>query len=88
MKFPTHITMTVTHNDYKCYYLTVEQYLNDPQNRDLTDVTDADRAEMLRTGEVWEVHWYPRTPVGFNWVAAATLERAMAAACELVGEVP
>lgn len=41
------------------------------------DVLPQDREEMMRTGDVWVVHWYPDTPVGFHAVAAATLDRAI-----------
>lgn len=80
---PQHICMSIRHNPHAGDYMTVEKWL---EHRDLegsgADIKPEDRAEMLRTGEVWEISWCPRTPVGSCWVAAASLYRAL----ELAGE--
>lgn len=78
MKLPKHISLTIAHNPHAVYYESVEDYLA----RDHVDVSPEDRAEMVRTGEVWEIHWYPDTPIGFCCIAAATLERALEIANE------
>lgn len=45
------------------------------------DILPEDKAAILTTGEMWEIRWYPDTPVGYCTVAAATLERALELAC-------
>lgn len=83
MKLPKHICLSISHNAHKGIYETIEKWL---EHRDLDgsseDLKPEDRAEILRTGEVWEVSWCPNTPVGSCWVAAATLERALELANE------
>jgi hypothetical protein len=76
VKLPKHVTLNISHQPHLAVYETVEEWLS----TDFADVTPEDRAEMLTTGEVWVVQWYPDTPVGFCAVAAASLERALALA--------
>lgn len=75
MKLPKHIGCIIRHNQHALYYETVEDYLARPGTDE--DVSAGDRMEMIRTGEVWEIQWYPGTPVGFCVVYAPTLERAL-----------
>ncbi len=75
MKLPKHINLMIEHNPHRANYETVTQWLDD-ENRS-ADVTDDDSAEMLATDEIWVIHWYPETMVGFCAVAAATLEKAL-----------
>ena len=32
------------------------------------------RERAIQTNELWELHWYPRTPVSFCYVCAPTLD--------------
>jgi hypothetical protein len=73
---PRHIHLAIDHQPHAVMYMTVAEWLED-RDTEHVDINDADREEMLRTGEVWVVTWYPDTPVGFNSVAAATLDRAL-----------
>lgn len=96
MKLPEHIGMHLRHNQHKLYYETVEDYLGRDESL-MHEMAPADLAEMIRTGEIWELQWYPDTPVGFCIVYAPTLERALALAnadeqgsttCPGVGRTP
>jgi hypothetical protein len=79
MKLPRHIHLSIEHQPHAVNYQTVEEWLA----RDFGgDIAEADRAQMIATGEVWVIQWYPDTPVGFCVVAAATLERALELANE------
>lgn len=75
--------LRLTHNTHKDYYQTAAEYLADVDagcNNDKPDLdycTAEDRAACVATNEVWDMHWYPRTPVGFHHMAAPTLERLM-----------
>ena len=79
MKLPKHIAFSITHNDYRTNYETAEEYIKTTEDQGLAH-SMVDREEMLRTGEIWELHWYPDTPVGFIHVMASTLEKALAVA--------
>jgi hypothetical protein len=79
MKLPKHVGAIVRHNQHRLYYETVEQYLARDEGQEMDP---ADRATMIATGEVWEIVWYPDTPVGSCCVLAATLERALELANE------
>lgn len=63
-------------------YETVDQWLE----RDDCPCPCVDLDEMRRLNEVWEVQWYPSTPIGSHRVAASTLELALARALELERE--
>jgi hypothetical protein len=75
IKLPRHLGLHITHNQHKIYYMSIQDYVTD--GRDRWDVDQADLDEILSTGEIWEIQWYPNTPIGFRAVAAATLERAL-----------
>lgn len=77
MKLPKHINLTIEHNPHASHYLTAEEYLDEDLKDFASDIAPADRAAMIATGEIWEIQWYPDTPIGFYVVAAATLERAL-----------
>ena len=74
MILPHHINLTIEHQPHACYYESVDRWLADD---DRVSTLPGDEAEIRRTGELWVIQWYPQTPVGFNAVAAATLERAL-----------
>ena len=76
MKLPTSIAHSIEHNEHNTSYQGVEQYLQDI-NIDDENCLPEDRAEIIRTGELWIIRWYPTTPVGYFTVVAATLERAL-----------
>jgi hypothetical protein len=77
MKLPPHkASLHITHNQHKAYYQTVEQYFAELRVDD-EDVTPADRAACIATNEVWEIQWYPETPIGSRTVYAPTLERVL-----------
>ena len=70
----TYVNMTIEHQPHACNYMSAEEYL---ATEWAPDISDEDKAECIRTGQIWEIHWYPNTPVGFNCVGAPTLERAI-----------
>lgn len=78
MIFPKHVTMHITHNPHLAYYMTVEEYLGELSGINMHE----DRERMIATGEIWEIQWYPTTPIGSYTVCAATLGRALELANE------
>ena len=78
IKLPPHkASLSITHNDHKSVYETVAQWL---ANRDVRpeECGSSEEYQALQTGdELWEIQWYPETPIGFHRVYASTLERAL-----------
>ena len=63
-------------NEHRDYYETVEEHLED----DLPGVKYLDpeiRAKMIETDTIINVHFYPRTPIGFSVVYHYDLDAAL-----------
>lgn len=76
MKFPEHkCGLHLTHNQHKDYYETVEKYCENPwMEKNPGWVSEEQRLKSLETQEVWELQWYPDTPIGFYKVCGADLD--------------
>ena len=75
--FPPHKgALYLTHNEYKSYYQNIKDAV---ASLDCWASAE-ERRNSLDTGEIWELQWYPDTPVGFQKVAASTLEAVLEAA--------
>lgn len=62
----------LTHNEHKSYYQDVATYLaSRPDYLDF--VSDEEKKKAIESNELWFMQWYPRTPIGFNTLAASTL---------------
>ena len=87
IRWPDHKAgLHITHNLHLGYYETIEQAIGGKDSNatylreDFPDA--AEIALAIETGSVWEIQWYPDTPVGFCRVCAATLGRALQEACK------
>lgn len=81
--FPRHkCGLHLTHNNHKDYYETVEQYFTNPWMEDTT-VSPEEMERMVETDEIWELQWYPDTPIGSYKVIAATFEEVLKKAKEV-----
>ena len=70
-KLPTHkCGLYLEHNQYKDYYDSIEEGVASLDSW----VSEEERQKALATGEIWVLQWYPDTPVGFNRLAASSLE--------------
>ena len=79
MQFPEHKAgLTLHHNDHKSVYDTAEDWIAENDWCDWED--DAAKQRAIDTDSIWTLRWYPNTPVGFNAVAAPTLEELFAVA--------
>jgi len=66
--------LSITHNGHKAVYETVAQHMEDREDA----WASADERQLAEaSGDLWEVRWYPDTPVGFYCVAASTLEACL-----------
>ena len=57
------------HNEHRNYYQTVEECY-DPGDF----VSEEEWLKAIKEDSVWILHWYPNTPIGFNRIAASTLD--------------
>jgi hypothetical protein len=84
IEFPAHkCGLYLTHNEYRDYYLTVEQWEADYLMDDDDWVSPEERAKAIATGDVWELQWYPDTPIGFFRRVGSTLESVLGPARDL-----
>ncbi len=84
MNLPKHACgLYLTHNEHKDYYETLETWLDGRAETAPPFASDEARAKAMATDDVWVLQWYPRTPVGFNLIAAPTLEELLAFAAEV-----
>lgn len=82
INFPKHHSLFLIHNEHKNYYETVEQYVDYRDNEDFW-VNDHQKQKSLETQELWELQWYPKTPVGFYKLMGADLDVVLQAALDL-----
>lgn len=81
MRLPEHkCGLYLTHNEHKDMYRTIAQEF-EYHPEDYDDMSEEDKAECLATDSLWTLQWYPKTPVGFCVVHAATLEKVINLAC-------
>jgi len=59
----------LTHNEHRNVYETVEEFYT-------TDyfVSKDEWEKAIAEDNVWVLQWYPHTPIGFNIIAASSLE--------------
>lgn len=74
MTFPKHINLELQHNEHAVLYETAQQWLESRGEHIPTFESDEEKARAIETNEIWMLQWYPDTPVGFHWIAAASLE--------------
>lgn len=70
--------LIITHNGHRNSYVSVAEYVarNDgPENF----VSQEDYELAIKGDELWEIQWYPETPIGSYIVYGTTLENALAA---------
>jgi len=75
IKFPKHDgSLTITHNEYKNYYETIEEYINESidefYREQKIDILD----ECIKQNSLWEMQVYPDTPIGFYIVYSPTFD--------------
>ena len=83
-------SLQITHNQHLDYYETVQQRLDDLNARECPPCWESDdeKQKAIDAGELWELHWYPDTPVGFYQICAASLGSLLSYASKLEGDNP
>lgn len=84
MQFPEHkCGLYLTHNHHKDYYTLAEIYLDYSKIDNDDFATPTSKQRCIETDQIWELQWYPNTPIGFNKVWGATLEDVLEKANQL-----
>lgn len=80
MKFPAHkCGLFLTHNEHKDYYESVQQWLDHNGNDNSTSwESDEARERAIAADDVWNLQWYPDTPISSYSICAPTLEELLA----------
>lgn len=77
--FPVHkCSLTLAHNDHLDYYESVEEFYDKGDFE-----SEEDFKKCVNTNNVWRLHWYPDTPVGFFSICGSSLERLLERAKEI-----
>ena len=76
--FPAHLTLTLTHNEHKNYYQTVDESIDKREHGYADWVSPEQRQKAIDTDECWTLQWYPNTPIGFRILSAADLDVLLA----------
>lgn len=81
INLPKHeASLSLTHNDHKGYYKTVQQAIDDGDHGYLDWISEKQKQKAIATNDCWIIQWYPSTPIGFCILAAADLEALLEAA--------
>lgn len=75
--FPPYVCgLALEHNENRNYYQTVAEFEKDyaDRNHPLDWVSKEQRDKAIKTNELWNLHWYPNTPISFHSVYAADLD--------------
>lgn len=72
-------SVTLTVNGHRDVYATVEEYIGDDA---ILDVPPETMGRFKAGGDMYELHFYPNTPVGFYRVWGSTLDEVMTQAEE------
>ena len=68
----------LSHNEHRDVYETVEEFYE----ADFF-VSPEDMQKCIDTDELWELQWYPETPIGFHKVNGSSLEIVLKRAMEI-----
>lgn len=69
-------------NKYRDFYQTVQDYLNEKNERGGIEIEEELGERMIKEQSVYELQFYPDTPIGFYVVYGTSLEEVIAKANE------
>ncbi|NPT59082.1 hypothetical protein [Paraburkholderia elongata] len=70
-------SMTISFNSHASGYVNARRAIEEGEYGHADWVSDEECQKAAETNSVWEIHWYPQTPIGFYAVAASTLEACL-----------
>lgn len=68
-----HASLSLSFNDHASNYVSAAQWLDEPSYPKGKFVSPDEKAKARATNCIWELQWYPDTPVGFYRIAASSL---------------
>lgn len=71
-----------TFNSHKGYYFEIQEYILDIENNQGDKVFQ--KKECIEKNQIWEIQFYPNTPVSFYTVFACDLEFALDKSIEIL----
>ncbi len=76
---PHKASLSITHNQHLAYYETAEQYMTGRESSGEAWAWPDEQARQrcIDTNEIWEMQWYPDTPIGSHSIAAPTLKELL-----------
>jgi hypothetical protein len=78
--FPKHdCELVLRHNENRSIYQSVAEFLEDRDDPNYAATWESaeHKARAIATNELWELQWYPNTPISFNNIMAPTLEELL-----------
>ena len=78
MNLPRHkCGLYLTHNANRSYYKSIEEAIAEVDDGPDEWVSPEEREKALVADSIWNLQWYPDTPIGFFSVSASTLEAVL-----------
>jgi hypothetical protein len=74
-----HASLSVHFNECAASYMSAEEYEERNGIHEDEWVSTDERRRAFETNSVWEIQWYPETPVGFYVLKASSLNALLAA---------
>jgi len=84
--FPPHkCSLEITHNKHRDYHETAEERIRQQEGYECPPAwrSEEEKARAIATNELWEMDWYPDTPIGSYSICAPTLEELLDHAREI-----
>lgn len=75
-------SLHIQHNAHKGNYETIEAYTDWCKVHDEDWATPTSKQRAIATDSLWEIQWYPNSPVGFNVIYGATLQEVISASTD------
>lgn len=72
-------SLSITFNEHAFNYINVAQAIEQDYFDHADWVSDWEKKLAAEKNSVWIVQWYPNTPIGFNALAASSLEAVLLA---------
>lgn len=73
-KLPPHFTLSINHNQHKSCYVPIKDYIFDGGFDRSKEMSQEEVDNCIEKDEIWEIQWYPYTPISFHYVCAPTLD--------------
>ena len=85
--FPKHkCGLYLSHNEPKDVYETVKQNIEDGRYRPENFVSKEDMQKCIDSDDIWELQWYPDTPIGSYIILGSNLKIVLEKALEISNE--